>query len=235
MTANLHLRTAALLGAAVLVFAAGAAAHWGWQTWQTRQTWIELARDPTLRATYQHRLTLFEQLRSKPTVVMLGDSITQWGEWNELIGPQVANRGIGGDTSGALLKRLNVSVPESATTAVVMIGLNDLKEPDWTPETTVGNVRAIIQGLKGRRVILQAVLRTSDSRLSRRIEGLNGELWRICKGEPDERLNCEWLDLNPVITPGGTLTGDLTRDGRHLNGRGYALWAQALKPVLDKP
>ena len=232
---NRLIRTAALLGAAVLVFAAGAAAHWAWGAWQSRQTFVELAKDPTLRATYRHRLTLFEQLKSKPTVVMLGDSITQWGEWNELIGPQVANRGIGGDTSSALARRLKASVPDSATTVVIMIGLNDLKEPGWTPEASANTVRGIVHDLKGRRVILQSVLRVSDARLNGRISGLNRELRRICEAEPPEQpLDCDWLDLNRVITPGGTLTGDLTSDGRHLNGRGYALWAAALKPVLEK-
>jgi lysophospholipase L1-like esterase len=229
------IRTAALLGAAVLVFGAGALVYWGWSVWESRQQFMELARDPTQRASYQHRLTLFDQLKTGPTVVMLGDSITQWGEWNELIGPQVANRGIGGDTSDALLKRLERSVPASATTVVIMIGLNDLKTPGWTPERSASTVRQIVARLKGRRVILQAVLRVSDRKLSKRIEALNAELWRICAAESAEALEgCEWLDLNPVLTPDGALTSDLTRDGRHLNGRGYALWAEALKPVLDK-
>lgn len=232
---NRLIRTAALFGAAVLVFGAGALAHWGWGHWQSRERFVELANDPTLRATYQHRLTLFEQLKTKPTVVMLGDSLTQWGEWNELIGPQVANRGIGGDTSGALLKRFDASVPASATTVVIMIGLNDIKAPGWTAVKSRENLMNIVQGLKGRRVILQSVLRTSDSRVNGRINELNRELRKVCEAEPpEEPMDCEWLNLNEVLTPKGSLTGDLTSDGRHLNGRGYALWAQTLRPVLEK-
>ncbi len=227
------IRTAALIGAAVLVFATGAAAHWGWTSWQSRQAVVEMARDPGLRATYQHRLTLFETLQSRPTVVMLGDSITQWGEWSELIGPQVANRGIGGDTSAGLLARLDTSVPASATTVVIMIGLNDLKAPDWTPLQSFNNVLGVVHELKGRRVILQSVLKTSDSRFNGKVQELNRELMKVCDSVGHE--DCQWLDLNPVIAPGGILTGDLTADGRHLSGKGYGLWAAALKPVLDRP
>lgn len=224
---NPKFRTAALLGAAVLVFAAGAAAHWGWSLWKTRAVFVEQARDPTVRATYRHRLTLFDALHSRPTVVMLGDSITQWGEWSELIGPQVANRGIGGDTSSGLLKRLDRSVPPSATTVVIMIGLNDLKAPDWTAARSVRNVRAILQRLKGRRVILQSVLPTSSPRLNGQIDALNRELKPLCA-----EGSCEWLDLAPVIAPDDVLGRDMTEDGRHLSGKGYGLWAAALKARL---
>lgn len=220
-SANRTIRTAALLGAAVLVFAAGAAARWGWATWQTRQAFLEQASDPAQRATYQNRLSLFENLNSRPTVVMLGDSITQWGEWSELIGPEVANRGIGGDTSAGLLARLGPSVPDSATTVVIMIGLNDLKEPGWTAKGSAENVRRILQALKGRRVILQSVLYDTAADHRAQIDTLNGRYADLCR-----KGFCEWLDLRPTVTVAGS------SDGRHLAGPAYLAWAKVLKTRL---
>jgi lysophospholipase L1-like esterase len=59
--------------------------------------------------------------------IMLGDSITQEGNWNELLGGvKVINKGIGGDTSVGVLNRFDRSINESAHTVFVMIGINDL-------------------------------------------------------------------------------------------------------------
>lgn len=182
---------------------------------------------PQTRALYRHRVDLFGRLASGPTVVMLGDSITQGGEWSELIGPQVANRGVGGDTSGALLTRLDESLPASARTVVVMIGVNDLKAADWNAGASAGNVAALLDRLKGRRVILQSVLYTADPKANRRIDDLNAAYRRLC-----ETGRCEWLDLNPVVAPGGALSRADSLDGRHLNGGAYLRWAAALKARL---
>ncbi|MDB5469899.1 MAG: hypothetical protein JWR84_1459 [Caulobacter sp.] len=229
--ANRLISATVLVCGALLVFVAGAAADHVWSGSRARQEQAELAAAPQLRASYQHRVSHFERLKSRPEVVMLGDSITQWGEWNELIGPQVANRGVGGDTTGQLLARLDRSVPDSATTVVVMIGLNDLKVRDWRVDRSVDNVATILDRLKGRRVILQSVLLTSSAETNGRVRWLNRELSRLC----DHRDDCEWLNLNPELAPEGALTGYFTADGRHLNGRGYEVWARTLKSVLDRP
>ena len=42
-----------------------------------------------------------------------------------------------------------------------------------------------------------------------------------------------FLDLNPVMSPGGRLRGDLSVDGIHLNGAGYGEWNALLAPLLQ--
>lgn len=56
---------------------------------------------------YLDRKALFERLDCKDKIVFIGDSITDGGEWNELLGRNdVVNRGIIGDTTNGVLNRL---------------------------------------------------------------------------------------------------------------------------------
>jgi hypothetical protein len=178
--------------------------------------------DASTRVRYRHRLSLFAVLKSRPDLVMLGDSITEGGAWPELLGRPAANRALGGDNSKLLLKRLDVSVPASARTVVIMIGLNDLREPDFTPDDTAATVETILHRLKGRRVILQSVLYDADKDHNAPIDALNQRYAALCG-----RGLCEWLDLQHTVTVAGSY------DGRHLAGPAYMAWAEALKAKLD--
>ena len=62
------------------------------------------------RSTYWHqKQTLFESLATSPEdIVMLGNSITDGGEWAEILdNVHVKNRGISGDTTDGVLQRLS--------------------------------------------------------------------------------------------------------------------------------
>lgn len=180
--------------------------------------------DPSTRIRYRHRVSLFTELKSRSDadLVMLGDSLTDGGAWNELLGRPAASRGVGGDTSELLLKRLDASTPDKAQTAVIMIGLNDLKDPRFDPDRTAANVEAILNRLKGRRVILQSVLYDATPAHRAPIDALNARYAELCR-----RGLCEWLDLQQTVTVAGSY------DGRHLAGPAYMAWAEALKARLD--
>lgn len=184
---------------------------------------VARSEDPSMRVRYRHRVSLFTELKSRSDadLVMLGDSLTDGGAWNELLGRSVANRGVGGDTSDLLLKRLDASMPDSARTVAIMIGLNDLKDDDFSPERTTANVEAILKRLKGRRVILQSVLYDATPAHRAPIDALNARYAALC----GQGL-CEWLDLQRTVTVAGSY------DGRHLAGPAYVAWAKALKAKL---
>ena len=60
-------------------------------------------------------------------VVFIGDSITDGAEWNELFPSlKIANRGISGDRTDGVLKRMDSIYSTNAKKAFIMIGLNDL-------------------------------------------------------------------------------------------------------------
>ncbi|HEX8110452.1 MAG TPA: GDSL-type esterase/lipase family protein, partial [Kofleriaceae bacterium] len=59
-------------------------------------------------------------------VVVVGDSLTECGEWWELLDRPVANRGVAGDTVAAVRARLDDIVAMDPRVVVVGIGVNDL-------------------------------------------------------------------------------------------------------------
>jgi len=58
---------------------------------------------------YEHRKEYFNMLpKKKGGIIFLGDSLTEYGQWTELTqSNQVLNRGIAGDTTPNLMRRLN--------------------------------------------------------------------------------------------------------------------------------
>ena len=76
---------------------------------------------------YKNRKSQFEVLamNEKYTTMMLGDSITDEGLWDELLNnDKVQNRGISGDTTNGVLDRLN-SISSNIQQVLIMIGVND--------------------------------------------------------------------------------------------------------------
>lgn len=77
---------------------------------------------------YYQRATLFETLpTSKSDIIFLGNSITNGGEWAELLGnPHAKNRGISGDTTQGVLDRLSTITKGKPSKIFLLIGTNDL-------------------------------------------------------------------------------------------------------------
>lgn len=77
---------------------------------------------------YQARVSLFSTMpATKKDMVFIGDSITFWGDWGELLGnKKIKNRGIPGDTSFGLLERLASTIAGKPSGILIMIGINDL-------------------------------------------------------------------------------------------------------------
>ena len=81
-----------------------------------------------LEGHHARQISAFEALPIAPDdVVFLGDSITEAGPWEELFpGIRVRNRGIGGDTTGGVLRRLEQVTSGGPAKVFLLIGTNDL-------------------------------------------------------------------------------------------------------------
>jgi lysophospholipase L1-like esterase len=224
-------------GAAVAVcffaaaFAAGFGVGYGARVWQGRvaESAPILARsaDPARSYGYRHRVDHFARLPDGPRVVMLGDSLTANAQWTELLGTAVANRGVPGDTASGVLARLDQSMPGSAATVFLMVGINDLKDTHATPVAVAATIARIVRRLAPRRVYLQSVLYV-------RIPGVNDEVKRLnaLNRAFCETGACTYVELNTVEAPGGVLAPAASLDGLHLNGEGYERWARVIRPLL---
>ncbi len=216
---------------------------------QLRST-IQLGIDRVQRAVnYQQSLhqlqnqakSLIDYMPSQEEVVILvGDSISQGFPPHALPSFQVLNQGISGETSGGLLKRLNLFDQVKTRSIFVMIGINDILrgKPD---EEILDNQRQIIRHLQAAhpqtKIVIQSILPHATEQVTwegrdrllaipnARIRNLNAQLRAIAQSS-----SVEYLDLYPLFsTEQGDLRPELSTDGLHLNAKGYELWGIILQ------
>ena len=183
------------------------------------------------------RRSQFEVLpQAAGRVVFLGDSITEFGIWNEWF-PELStlNRGIGGDTVGGVLTRLETAL-DTPTTVSLLIGTNDLS--GFGNSHKVDDIASQMDMLLARirdlapqaRLLVNSVMPRSKS-LTSDVEQLN----RRYKDLADKH-GAIWVDIWSLLAaPDQTLRKDLTSDGIHLNGNGYRVWVDVLRPHLLSP
>ncbi|WP_244483679.1 GDSL-type esterase/lipase family protein, partial [Methylobacterium sp. Leaf91] len=88
---------------------------------------------------------LFDRGRA---IIMLGDSLTEQGNWARRFFPlDVRNRGVGGEGAGDLLRRLDRVIEERPAAVFLMVGVNDLKS-GASPEATMQAISAISSRLR---------------------------------------------------------------------------------------
>src|SRR3954470_1646757 len=151
---------ATVLVALIAVTAFGYGACVGYYRWPPfgmlraiAQTVNERAPGPGNSPYYEARAALFRGLKGMPDIVMLGDSLTEWGIWHELVPEfRIINRGIAGDTSSGVLIRLQEVIERRPKVVFVMVGTNDigLQVP---PGALLSNLREIVTRLRNASII----------------------------------------------------------------------------------
>jgi lysophospholipase L1-like esterase len=187
-------------------------------------------------STYDVRNNLFsEYYPKKYKVVMLGDSITAGTEWNELLGiNDIANRGIGGDTTEGFYNRLSNIYLMKPELCFIMGGINDIS--GFYPVNLIqSNFEEIIKNLleNGITPIIQSTLYVSNEhphweRLNHTVDELNESLKNIC-----QKYNILFLDINTKLSVDGGLRNEYTYDGVHLTGLGYKEWSKIIIPLIE--
>lgn len=183
---------------------------------------------------YPERREQFRSFVRPVDVVMVGDSITAAGMWEDMF-PRVriANRGLGSDRTDDVLRRLDPIFATSPGVAFVMLGINDLSVGRAVDDVAADYGR-IVDALQGRgiRVVIQSTLECNvDIRRRCRsmlpeIRRLNAELSALA-----ESRGLAFVDLNAALSdPVTGLRAEHTTDGTHLTGLGYAEWAKRIAP-----
>ena len=162
---------------------------------------------------------------------MIGDSITDGAEWQELFkNHAVVNRGIGGDTTEGVLNRMSSIISSNSEKAFIMIGINDFGRGDSVNDV-YSNYQQIIKELKSNQImpyIQSTILANGNAaRLNSSISELNIKLKELAAKE-----GLVYVDLNEGLSSNGILKNEFTRDGVHLNGKGYFVWKGMIEPYL---
>ena len=193
---------------------------------------------PNLPEHYAHRVALFnDEPLSKGRIVFLGDSITEGGAWGGLLGdPSVINRGISGDNSFGVLRRLDEVTRLQPAKLFLLIGVNDLSK-NIPPSAVTENISAIVKAVKAAspatRIYVQSLLPVDPGArdFMRQFDKGNDILTINARLNQDaQSLDYTYVDLYAqFVDPRERLDPRFGRDGLHLNEAGYRHWLDYLR------
>ena len=179
-------------------------------------------------------------------IVFIGDSITDLYPLDEYYADldlATYNRGIGGDTTSGVLKRLKISLFDIKPSKIVLlIGANDVngcvekskilsnyqeiltKIKTELPETQVYCMSMIPQNLT-----LETYSTIDVEKTTQTILELNPQIEAMVSNEP----NFTYLDLFSLLADSNNmLIETYSDDGIHLNAAGFEVWTSLIKPYL---
>ncbi|HVX52527.1 MAG TPA: GDSL-type esterase/lipase family protein [Chitinophagaceae bacterium] len=189
----------------------------------------------------EHYGPRIEKFKAEPIVpgriIFLGNSITEMGNWAKLTNDSTAiNRGIGGDITFGVLKRLDDVVARKPSKVFLLIGINDIGKD--IPDTVItDNIRKIVmiinQGSPATKVYVQSVLPVNPDFKNfpqhydkeEHVLHVNAILPKVIA-----QVNCTFVNIFPLFLDGQQrLDANLSIDGLHLNTKGYIIWIDYLK------
>ncbi|TDD96153.1 GDSL-type esterase/lipase family protein [Flavobacterium cellulosilyticum] len=171
-------------------------------------------------------------------IYFVGDSDTEAFELNEFLqNKDVRNRGIWGDVSSNIIKRLDNIIRQRPKKIFLMIGQNDICS-GRSIDTIIANVEQFIKiskaslpdvelyiesALPSNEPILHSKEKTID-----RLKKLNAGYKILAK-----KHDVTYIDLFHHFIEDNEIKKEYSFDGSHLNGKGYLLLAKLLKPHVE--
>lgn len=189
---------------------------------------------------YKHKKSQFEILpKLNDSIIFLGDSLTDEGEWVELLGnPNIKNRGISGDTTTRILNRLDTIIETKPKKIFLMVGINDFVNEKKSIAEVLEGYQQILNELKHKtphtQVFIQSVLPVNNNvnffwQNNQIIIKFNLKLQELAK-----ELNYEYIDIfSRLADSDNQLNTNYTTDGVHLNGKAYLIWKGVVKNYVD--
>ena len=212
---------------------------------------------PDRNSMLAHAELLEKRTKGRIDVYFLGDSITRrWGtsdeqyrafyeNWRQnFYGWNAANFGWGGDTTQNILWRLHNGELDNVNPKVIvlMAGTNNVgatspvsADDPRAAEVTRG-IKAILdlcrrKAPKATIVLMGITPRNDNVAVMPVINQINAYISKLADGK-----RVRFVNLNDRLADGEgrLLEGMAGRDGLHLDVKGYQVWADALKPILNE-
>ena len=174
---------------------------------------------------------LNKNYKTKEVIVFIGDSITKRYNTCEFYrGKLILNRGIPFDTTYGLLERITYDLKDLRIKKIfLMIGINDLKIR--SNNNIMLNIQMITSKINAKQIYIQSMLPIAYymSEQNKRIIQINNLLMNFCKNNI-----YEYIDLHShFLDERKGLSSDYSRDGVHLNLKGYILWSNLIRQFID--
>ena len=202
---------------------------------------LPVYNDSSFSTYYHQRLALFKSLpQTKGDIIFIGNSITDGSEWSELFNDvKIKNRGISGDISAGIIKRMDEVVKRKPSKVFLMIGTNDLAR-GIAPDSVVKNILLIADYLKEQspstKLFVQSILPVNavfgkfggHTSKAEQIKQVNENLEKQSAAH-----HYSFIDLySSFCNSEGKLDARFSNDGLHLLGEGYLLWKHLVYPYV---
>jgi lysophospholipase L1-like esterase len=175
-------------------------------------------------------------MKTKTTLLMLGDSLIEWGDWDKLL-PRynIVNRGIAGEAMEELSFRLNkeIRTADNPGYLLIMSGTNNLLMDDLFFPSILQTMLPRLRQLCPQSIISVNAILPMDIAEPRTkiIKDINRQLRRVAESAECSFLrvgNAFYRDCHPIAHP------CFHNDGVHLSAFGYQIWAQEIDNHLRK-
>ncbi len=198
-----------------------------------------IQNDLNINSYYKHKKSQFEILPlANDSIIFLGDSITDEGEWAELLGnTNILNRGISGDTTRRILNRLDAIIRAKPKQIFLMIGINDFVNEKKSIEEVLNKYKIILEEIQKQipqtEVFIQSILPVNNN-LTYFIQD-NHKLikFNLKLQELATEFNYQYIDVfSNLADSENQLDASYTTDGLHLNGKAYLMWKEAVEKYV---
>lgn len=197
---------------------------------------------------YYKRTTQFEQEApiTSNDIVMLGDSLTEGGDWEEYFkdilpeGTRIINRGIVGDDAPGIYDRLHQILPANPKKIFFLCGVNDISH-HITVDSIMTDIEkvvsTIVEQCPNTKLYIQSLLPFNEPHCrykslkgkTHTVKNVNIELRKLAK-----KYNLEFIWLYDKFTAPNSRNLDMlfTTDGLHINEAGYKIWSKTLRKYI---
>jgi lysophospholipase L1-like esterase len=187
---------------------------------------------------------IYNRFAKPKGIVFVGDSLTQRYPLNEFYpGLHVYNRGIDGDTTVGVLKRLDLSIFDlKPSTVVLQIGTNDLQVEGITKDITIVNIQKIVNAIQTTQpeirlilVSLYPVNLSIDKLVNKFIVGpRHNEDIKSINQAIAKIQGVKFVDVYPhLLNEDKELNMQYSKEGLHLSLAGYAIITPLIRQAID--
>lgn len=187
---------------------------------------------------YESREKLYQELNAvKYDVVFFGNSITERGPWQELVGRKyrVGNRGIGGDNTFGMKARIKGAIASKPKKIFLMMGINDVGRglpTSWSLKNYEEIILIIQKESPKTKIYVQSTLPLNEDVLKydyllnkqQRVRDLNKGILELAN-----KYGLVYVDVKSVLANDYVLMKEFTMDGIHINTDAYIKWVDYLK------
>jgi lysophospholipase L1-like esterase len=189
----------------------------------------------------EHTLQRIAQFEKEPVVtgrvIFLGNSITEMGKWKQVTGDStVINRGIGGDITYGVLKRLKDITDRQPSKLFILLGINDIGK-DIPDAVIAGNYLKIVNEVHSKcpktKIYVESILPLNPAMKNfpqhydkeEHVLAVN----KLLKANASAG-KYTYVDIFHLFVDGeGRLKSELSYEGLHLKPEAYPIWIGYLK------